>query len=56
MWVLSQVFKMIDLIWLFYLYIFKVFLCAGHGHLYIEFIKFILIKKYLYNSVIVINK
>ena len=40
----------------FLLYIFKVFLCAGHGHLYIEFTKLILIKKYLYNSVIVINK
>ena len=40
----------------FLLYIFKVFLCAKHGHLYIEFTKFILIKKYLYNFVIVTNK
>ena len=56
MWFLTQVFKMIDLIWLFYLYIFKVFLCARRGHLYIEFTKFILINKYLNNFVIVKNK
>ena len=40
----------------FLFYIFKVFLCAGRGHLYIKFTKFILINKYLNNFVIVINK